>query len=167
MKKKKNKGKKIFTIALLLMILWIIVVYMYITYQNIEMDSSYETAKLQSTNIEQTVENVEENSQKIANMIEEVTQSVVGISKLKNAGSSIFSNSNESELGLGTGVVVSTKGYILSNSHVTGEKYSKCYITLESGSTYDGTVMWADSDLDLSITKINAKNLKAVNIRKF
>lgn len=112
----------------------------------------------------QTVENVEENSTKVADMIEETTRKVVGISKLKNTGSSIFSNSTESELGLGTGVIVTEDGYILSNEHVTGAKFSKCYVTLENGTTYDGTVVWSDSDLDLSVTKINAKNLEYVSL---
>lgn len=164
MKRNKNRGKKIFIIAILLMILWVLLVYMYITYKNIDTTTEYETTRLQSTNVVQTVENVEENSQTIADMIENVTESIVGISKLKNAGSSIFSSSSEDELGLGTGVIVSSKGYILSNSHVTGEKYSTCYITLENGISYDGTVVWADSNLDLSITKINAKNLKSVTL---
>ena len=69
------------------------------TYNNIEIDDKkYETSKVQSTIQEQTVENVEEESKKIADMIEETTRKVVGISKLKNAGSSIFSKSTESEL---------------------------------------------------------------------
>lgn len=160
MKKRKKKSKKIFVIIVLFMFLWVLAVYMYTTYQNIDLSTNYETSKLQSTNVVETVESVEENSQTIADMLEEVTESVVGISKLKNTGSSIFSDSSESELGLGTGIIVSEKGYILSNSHVTGEKYSVCYITLENGTTYDGKVVWADSDLDLSITKINAKDLK-------
>ena len=137
---------------------------MYITYTKIDIDTNYEITRLQSTNMSQTVENVSQKSTTIADMIEEVTQSVVGISKLKNTGSSIFSNNTEEELGLGTGVIISEKGYILSNSHVTGEKHSVCYITLDSGITYDGKVVWADSNLDLSITKINAKDLKYVKI---
>lgn len=119
-----------------------------------------------STIEEQTVENEEEKSQKIADMLEETTRKVVGISKLKNTGSSIFSSSSENELGLGTGIIVSSDGYILSNEHVTGSKYSKCYITLENGNSYEGTVMWSDKDIDLSITKINAKNLEAVTLGK-
>ena len=70
----------------------------------------------------------------------------------------------ESELGLGTGFIVTEDGYIVSNEHVTGSKYSRCYITLENGTNYDGTVVWSDSDLDLSITKINAKNLPYVTL---
>lgn len=106
----------------------------------------------------------EKNSQTIADMLENTTRKVVGISKLKNAGNSIFSSSSENDLGLGTGIIVSEDGYILSNEHVTGSKYSKCYITLENGNNYEGTVLWSDSDIDLSITKIEAKNLEAVKL---
>ena len=38
------------------------------------------------------------------------------------------------------------------------------YITLENGYTYEGSVVWCDSDLDLSITKINATNLPYATI---
>lgn len=138
---------------------------MYITYNKIEIkDNNYQAERTQSTIQEQTVEKEEENSKKVADIIEETTKKVVGISKLKNAGSSILSKSTESELGLGTGIIVSDNGYILSNEHVTGSKFSKCYVTLENGSNYEGTVMWSDTDLDLSITKINAKNLEYVEL---
>lgn len=110
------------------------------------------------------MDNVLEKGKNIADIIEEMNSKVVGISKLKNTGSSILSKSTESELGLGTGIIVTDNGYILSNEHVTGAKYSKCYITLENGQNYDGTVMWSDSDLDLSVTKIDTKNLKYVTL---
>ncbi len=110
------------------------------------------------------MEEAEENSKNIADIIEKTTRKVVGISKLKNTGNSILSKSTETELGLGTGIIITENGYILSNEHVTGEKYSKCYITLENGISYDGTVMWSDSNLDLSIIKIDAKNLEYVEL---
>ena len=165
MRKRRNTRKKIIITAIILILLWILGFYLYTTYTNIEIKTSdYETQKTLSTENEQTVEEVQEKSTKIADIIEKTTQSVVGISKLKNVGSSIFGTSSEEELGLGTGVIVSEDGYILSNEHVTGGKYSKCYITLENGNTYDGTVMWSDSDIDLSITKINAKNLQTITL---
>ena len=164
-KKRKNYKKRIIGTAIIAIFLWITGFYIYITYQNIEIDTTdYETTMLQSTTNEQTVESEEENSQKVADIIEETTRKVVGISKLKNAGNSIFSKSTETELGLGTGFIVTQDGYILSNEHVTGSKYSKCYITLENGNNYEGTVVWSDSDLDLSLTKINAQNLEYVNL---
>lgn len=167
MKKKRkmsNKKKAVLTF-IILTILWLCGFYMYITYQNIEInDQRYVATKTQSTYEVQTVEKVEENSKTIADVLEETTRKVVGISKLKDTGSSILSKSAENELGLGTGFIVTEDGYIVSNEHVTGQKYSKCYITLENGSNYDGTVVWSDTDLDLSITKINAKNLPYVNL---
>lgn len=167
MKKKKRRSglKKVLILSIFFIFLWIFGFYLYTTYNNIEINNeNYETTKLQSTAYAQTVENVEQNSKTVADIIEETNRKVVGISKLKNTGSSILSKSTESELGLGTGIIVTDSGYILSNEHVTGSKYSKCYITLEKGNTYDGTVVWSDSDLDLSITKIDAKNLEYVNL---
>ena len=164
-RKKKNRLGKVIFVTLFLILLWIFGFYLYTTYKNIEVkEGSYTAERQQYTLSEQTVENEEENSKKVADVIEETTQKVVGISKLKNAGSSIFSNAEESSLGLGTGFIVTSDGYIVSNEHVTGSKYSKCYVTLESGSTYEGTVSWSDSDLDLSIVKINAKNLPYMNL---
>ena len=160
---KKNYLKRTIIGFILAVIIWILGIYLYITYQNIEIkDANYETEKLKSTESVQTVENVKENSTKIADVVEKTTESVVGISKLKNVGGSIFSSSDEEELGLGTGMIVSENGYILSNEHVTGEKYSRCYITLENGKNYNGTVVWSDSQLDLSITKIEANNLEPI-----
>jgi len=165
-RKVRNKNlKKALITFIVLLIIWILGFYMYITYKNIEIDENkYTATKLQSTTNEQTVENIQERSKKVVDIIEETTQKVVGISKLKNAGNSILSKSTESDLGLGTGIIVTEDGYILSNEHVTGSKYSKCYITLENGENYDGTVVWSDTDLDLSITKINARKLACVNL---
>ena len=84
---------------------------------------------------------------------------VVGISKIRNTGSSILSIDSADTLGLGTGIVVSENGYIVTNWHVAGNKYSSCYVTVDNGTVYNGNVLWADSDLDLAIVKINAKGL--------
>ena len=165
MNRKIRNRKKVIITVVLAIIVWVFNFYLYTTYRNIEVNpSNYEATKTQSTFETQTVEKVEENSQSVADIVEETTRKVVGISKLKNTGSSILSSNTESELGLGTGMIVTEDGYILSNEHVTGAKYSKCYITLENGNNYDGTVVWSDSDLDLSITKINAKNLEYITL---
>ena len=160
---KRKDNKKVIIISILLIILWIIGWYMFNTYNNKEIkQGNYNATRLESTNYSENVENIEKKSQSLADVIENVTKSVVGISKLKNTGNSIFGSSDEGKLGLGTGIIVSPKGYILSNEHLTGEKFSTCYVTLEDGRNYDGTVVWSDIDLDLSIVKINAKDLPAV-----
>lgn len=157
----KNKVLKSIIIILIFSLILLTIYNMYTMYQNIEIYSNYEASRTSlSTNLNQNVENIGENKTDKATMIENVIDSVVGISKLKSIGSSILGTSTEEELGLGTGIIVSENGYILSNSHVTGGKYSSCYVTLEDKNTYSGEVVWADFDLDLSITKINADNLK-------
>ena len=162
---KRNGKKKIIITMTVILLLWILCFYLYITYNNIEIyDGNYTATKTQSTHKEQTVDNIEENSKKVSDVIEETINCVVGISKLKNAGTSIFSENTENQLGLGTGIIVTENGYILSNEHVAGSKYSKCYITLENGKNYEGTVVWSDTSIDLAVIKIGAENLNCVNL---
>lgn len=164
-KKHKTSARKIIIVTIIILLLWILGFYLYVTYNNIEIyDSNYTATKTLSTKEEQTVEKVEENSKKVSDIIEETVDCVVGISKLKNTGTSIFTESTESQLGLGTGIIVTENGYVLSNEHVTGSKYSKCYVTLDNGKNYEGNVVWSDSNLDLSILKINENNLKYISL---
>ena len=165
--RKKISGKIIKTVVIIAIIMITITIFFYLVkmYNNIEIVDNYtaERAK-QSTNNEQNVENLIEKSKSTADIIEDVTKSVCGISKLSNVGGSILSVTSETELGLGTGIVVSSNGYIISNAHVTGEKYSTCYVTVEDKNTYTGTVVWSDISLDLSIVKVNASNLIQADI---
>lgn len=94
-----------------------------------------------------------------SNVIEKSVSSIVGISKLKQSGSSIFVNNAEEKLGLGSGVIITDTGYILTNQHVAGNKYSSCFVTLDDGKAYEGSVVWADSNIDLAIVKISKGNL--------
>ena len=163
--RKKNKLKNVIIVIIILTVLTLISIYLYYTYQNIDINNSnYETQRTQSTINKEIVEKETKNSTKVADILEETMKSVVGISKLKDNGASIFSSSNETSLGLGTGMIVTENGYILSNEHVTGGRYSTCYVTLENGRVYDGTVVWSDSDLDLSITKIEVNGLKYITL---
>lgn len=164
MNKKNFKLLKSFLSIIIVFLLVFLGYYIFNTYKSIDITPKYEITRTDSTINVETVENVLEKSESISDMLERVSQSVVGISKIKSHNNSIFSNNSISELGLGTGIIVSSNGYILSNSHVTGEKYSTCYVTLENGYTYEGSVVWSDFDLDLSITKIDATNLSYATI---
>lgn len=158
--KAKNKTKTTLKIIITAIIIFIILYWTYQIYDKIEITPEYKAEKTNySTERVKTVENWAQKSEKITETIEQVSNSVCGISKLKTTDNTILSTESESKLGLGTGIIVSSNGYILSNSHVTGEKYSTCYITIGEGNTYTGRVVWANKDLDLSITKITAQNL--------
>ena len=162
---KKNKKIKNTILALLIIILLGISIYnIWLMYKNIEISNEYEGVRTSlSTNYAKNVDNSTDNSTQAVNMLESVTKSVVGISKLSSTGGSILNNIKSDELGLGTGIIVSQDGYILSNSHVTGEKYSNCYVTVDEN-TYEGSVKWSDTNLDLSIVKIGANNLPYVSL---
>lgn len=160
-----KKIRNFFILVLIICCLVGIAYYLYTTYTKIDITPEYEIKRTGSTIQAETVENVEQESKTIADILEKVSQSVVGISKIKSRSNSIFSSTGSyNDLGLGTGIIVSSNGYILSNCHVTGEKLSTCYVTLENGYTYEGSVLWCDDDLDLSITKIDATNLPYATI---
>lgn len=166
MTNKKNKNKKTIAVVVLILCLIFITIYNVLTmYRNIDIYSNYNAIRTESsTEYEKNVDNSSENQDNIADIIEDKIESVVGISKLKTTGNSILGTAKEDDLGLGTGIIITNTGYILSNSHVTGEKYSHCYVTLEDKNTYEGDVVWADKDLDLSIIKIKANNLKYASL---
>ena len=162
---KKNRIKNRILIILFAIVFIGLAYYVYITYNNINIVPEYDIKRLDTTTNLQTDNSISQNNQTIVNTLEKVSQAVVGISKIKSRSNSIFSSDGSiEELGLGTGILVSSNGYILSNCHVTGEELSTCYITLENGYTYEGSVVWCDVDLDLSITKINAKDLPYATI---
>jgi len=155
--KKKNKWMYI-AIASIIIIISILGYEIWKLYTNIPIaETTPSTVQAQKTT--QTIEELKQESKTITDILENVTSSVVGISKIKDKGNTIFLPEGSQELGLGTGVIVSSDGYILSNAHVTGETLTTCYVTLENGTTYTAKVVWADANLDLSLSKIKANNL--------
>lgn len=154
----KQKLKNAALIFVIVVLTSITSIFCYKIYEGIQINT-YETQGVEAEKTIKSVEQIKEQGKQIGDVIEEVTSSVVGISKIKNAGSTIFLEDGATQLGLGTGVIISENGYILSNEHVTGAKYSNCYVTLENGRSYSANVVWSDSNLDLSICKINVKNL--------
>lgn len=158
-KSKNSKLKNIFIIFAIIILTAIFAIVLYKMYEQINVYDYEGNLSSTGTRTVQTVEEVKQESKQIADIVENVTSCVVGISKIKNAGSTIFLKDGVSNLGLGTGVIVSENGYILSNEHVTGGKYSNCYITLENGKNYTANVVWSDSTIDLSISKVNIKGL--------
>lgn len=154
----KQKLKNAGLILLIIVLTSTSSIFLYKMYEGIQINT-YETQGAEAQKTIKSVEIMKEQGLQIGDVIEKVTSSVVGISKIKNTGNTIFLKDGTTQLGLGTGVIVSENGYILSNEHVTGAKYSNCYVTLENGRNYSANVVWSDSNLDLSICKISVKNL--------
>lgn len=162
-KKQKGKTKEYIKTIAIIILLGIVSLLLYNMYIDIDV-SDYGNSGYTSTKVQQTSNTIETNQREITDIIEEVSQCVVGISKLQDNGSSIFLKDSSSELAIGTGMIISEDGYILTNQHVSGNKYSTCYVTLSNGKEYTANVIWADTDIDISIIKINAKGLTYANL---
>ncbi|RMH61529.1 MAG: DegQ family serine endoprotease [Calditrichaeota bacterium] len=65
--------------------------------------------------------------------------------------------------GLGSGVIVSKDGLILTNNHVV-EGADKIKVRLLDGTEYEATVKGTDKQTDLAVIKIEADDLKAIKI---
>ncbi len=66
-------------------------------------------------------------------------------------------------LGLGSGVIISNDGYIVTNNHVI-DGAEKLEITLNDNRTFNATVVGTDASTDLALIKIDAENLPVIPI---
>ena len=140
------------------------IITIYSVYSTIDINS-YDNKNVQNVvRLSSTIEDKKNTDKQVTDLLEKSIDCVVGISKIKDMGNTIFLNDGVSKLGIGSGIIVTEDGYILTNEHVSGSKYGKCYVTFENGGNFPADVVWSDSDLDLSIIKINVKGLKAANL---
>jgi len=92
-----------------------------------------------------------------------VKDSVVEITTEYNVQSSWFQYVTQ---GAGSGVIISTDGYIITNTHVILNSDSSAVadsitVRLTDGTEYAASVVSYDVDMDVAILKIEAKDLKA------
>lgn len=59
----------------------------------------------------------------------------------------------------GTGIIVSEKGYILTNQHLAQKVGASITVTLDTGKTLQGRVVWIEKNIDLAIIKVEEKGL--------
>ena len=159
---KSKKVKKIFLIINII-ILFIGGITVFNIYNTIDINTYKENTE-QDTVRSSNVREKENTSKTATEIIQDNIECVVGISKIKDIGSTIFLNDSVNKLGIGSGIIVTEDGYILTNAHVSGNKFEKCYVTFENGSNYIADVIWSDNNLDLSVIKINVTGLKCANL---
>jgi serine protease Do len=66
------------------------------------------------------------------------------------------------QTGAGSGIIISSDGYIVTNNHVVEDAH-KVTVTLNDGSTFDATIVGTDSRTDLAVVKVDASNLDYLN----
>lgn len=160
--KNRKKWQKIFLIIGILTF-FIVIIYLYFSYSSIDI-SKYENRNDEDFTRLSLIQEEKDFNKSISNLIEENMECVVGVSKIKDSQAAIFLKDGLNKLEIGSGIIVTENGYILTNEHVSGEKFGKCYVTFENGSNFPADVIWSDTNLDLSIIKINVKGLKKASL---
>ncbi len=161
-KRKRSRKNAFIFLTITFILIIIILAIIYADYKKIYVKEYSIEPKIEKTSQEVITNN--NSKEDITDVIEQAMLSVVGISKIKDNGSTVFLENGITKLGLGTGIIVTDNGYILTNEHVVGDRFSTCYITLETGNEFKGNVIWADKDIDLAIVKIFAKNLECAKL---
>ncbi|MBQ8808167.1 MAG: trypsin-like peptidase domain-containing protein, partial [Clostridia bacterium] len=83
-------------------------------------------------------------------MLENALKSVVGISSADTSGGL----SNTDTWYMGSGVLATEDGYIITNHHVIGARPQRIVVTLHDGKTIEGKTVWSNAALDLAVVKI-------------
>jgi serine protease Do len=108
---------------------------------------------------------VEQEGALIADVAKQVSPSVVSVTTQGTTPTGFFGQQQQSE-GAGTGIIISSDGYVLTNKHVIPDGTTKVEVVTADGTTYSNvTVVGSDPSNDIAFLKINgAKNLRAATI---
>ena len=100
----------------------------------------------------------------VSAVVKKNIKSVVGITTLATSQANIFSQPQDVS-GVGSGVIVSSEGYILTNSHVIADGDAKeLKVLFEDGETVDGKIVWVDPLIDLAVVKVEKNNLTVAEL---
>jgi len=74
----------------------------------------------------------------------------------------IFGPRDRRSMSLGSGVVVSSDGYVITNNHVVGENMREITVALEDKREIKGHLIGTDPATDIALLKIDVRNLPVV-----
>ena len=99
-------------------------------------------------------------------VVKKSIDSVVGITtKAEVTQQTYFGPQSGYVEGIGSGSIVSSDGYILTNSHVVSNgEASDISVLFNDGTTTPAKLVWNDSTLDLAILKVEKDNLPAMKL---
>ncbi|WP_340028277.1 trypsin-like peptidase domain-containing protein [Paenibacillus sp. FSL H7-0940] len=104
-------------------------------------------------------------SEAIPKVIEKVSPSVVGIIGKSTEAQDGATSDDRYNLAHGTGVIIRSNGWIVTNAHVVDGLTNPVVVTTD-GNTYKITKTYSDALSDLALIKINAKSLKPASFAK-
>lgn len=96
-------------------------------------------------------------------IITKAMPSVVGITTTTNPLKSVLGDGIVS--GLGTGVIIDPRGYILTNSHVVDDGAARqVTVMFENSENVTAEILWTDKVMDLAVIKVDKKNLPVAEL---
>lgn len=96
-------------------------------------------------------------SQTVSKVYNSISPSVVHI---RNVSASKSNESNRPE-STGSGFIISSDGYIISNHHVaSGAK--ELWVTLDDGTTLNAELKGSDASTDIAVLKVDGRNFKSL-----
>ncbi len=96
----------------------------------------------------------------ITGIVEKVTPTVVNIG-VSVKQQDIFGNEKVAE-GVGSGIIYSSEGYIITNNHVAGDAF-ELNVTLADGTSYPARLIGTSPQTDIAVIKIDVKNMEAAS----
>ena len=99
------------------------------------------------------------------NYTAEEARRVAVFEKCKDSVVEILAYSSLSDNGQGSGVVLTSDGYIVTNKHVVGSATSFT-VVFSDDTTEEATVIGTDNLTDIAVLKVNRTNLKPIDIAK-
>lgn len=127
-----------------------------------------EQANVSKNQIDKSIGNLDDESDSSmeSKVVKKSIDSVVGITTKSEVTQNTFWGPQSGYVeGIGSGSIVSSDGYILTNSHVISNgEASEISVLFNDGTTAPAKLVWNDSTLDLAIIKVEKKNLPVMDL---
>lgn len=100
----------------------------------------------------------------VANVAKKVSPSVVSIISSSDELDPFTGSSSQSQVGAGTGIIMTPDGLILTNKHVVDSNLSYSVITSDGTKYKDARVVATDPSNDIAFIRVKADNLKPAEL---
>jgi S1-C subfamily serine protease len=98
-------------------------------------------------------------SQTVSNIYNTMSPSVVHI---RNVRAKEFNQSNDRNESMGSGFIISSDGYIISNHHVA-ESAKELFVTLDDGTVLKAELKGSDASTDIAVLKVDGRSFRSLN----
>ena len=101
-------------------------------------------------------------SRTVVNVAKEVSEAVVQIKVKKKTGRTFVRGRRQQSFGGGSGFIISSDGYIVTNSHVV-TKAERIEVVLQDGRHFIANLIGDDPATDIAVVQISAENLSSIS----